>query len=411
MIPTRILPALLVVMALFLGPLDARAQAQLGGCSILPNNNIWNTAVDRLPVHPLSDKYIETNDGTRSLHPDFSSGGGGIPINVVPATQAGVAVTLGSSESDPGPYPIPQNIVQESGTDQHLLLLQSGACKLYELYAAKLTNGVWSASSGAIFDLSSNALRPAGWTSADAAGLPILPGLVRYDEVASGEIRHAIRLTVPKTRREYVWPARHYASSSTDTSRPPMGQRFRLKASYDISSFAPEVQVILRALKKYGMILADNGSSWYITGAPDSRWNDEIMAQLKTVKGSDLEAVDSSSLMISPDSGLAGSPVIYGAAEVSFSPTPEFNLSDATALSLTLTADVTQATAKSLVSGQITTFIICQDGLGGHGFVWPTNARGAMTVGADANTCSAQQFVSDGTLLWAISPGVANMPR
>jgi hypothetical protein len=216
-----------------------------------------------------------------------------------------------AEESDPGPYPIPADAPIEGGDlssgDRHVLVLDRDACILYELYAAyPQPDGSWEAGSGAVFDFNSNALRPAGWTSADAAGLPILPGLVRYEEVASGEIQHALRFTAPQTRQAYVWPARHFASNLTDAAYPPMGMRFRLKAGFDISGFSEEMQVILRALKKYGMILADNGSAWYLSGAPDSRWdNDFLVNELGQVKGSDFEAVDESSLMVGPDSGQA----------------------------------------------------------------------------------------------------------
>jgi uncharacterized protein (TIGR03437 family) len=211
-----------------------------------------------------------------------------------------------ADESDPGPYPIPTNPAIEGGAaasgDRHILMVDRDNCKLYELFAAaRESGGAWQAGSGAIFDLRSHALRPAGWTSADAAGLPILAGLVRYDEVASGEIRHAIRFTAPATRRAYIWPARHYASSRTGLEYPPMGQRFRLRADYDISGFPREVQVILRALQRYGLILADNGSPWFLTGVPDDRWDNLVMAEIKKVKGSALEAVDVSSLMINPN--------------------------------------------------------------------------------------------------------------
>ena len=211
-------------------------------------------------------------------------------------------------ESDPGPYPIPPDAPIEGGAnargDRHVLVVDSADCRLYELYRAfPQEDGSWQADSGAIFDLRSHMLRPAGWTSADAAGLPILPGLVRYDEVTAGEIRHALRFTIPQTRRAYVWPARHFASSLMGTEYPPMGQRFRLRASFDISGFSSEVQVILQALKTYGMIVADNGAAWYISGTPDERWNNETLRQLRQVRGSDFEAVDVSSLMLDPNSG------------------------------------------------------------------------------------------------------------
>jgi hypothetical protein len=248
------------------------------------------------------------------VHADFGSGtwaGGpiGIPYVDVPGTQPRVAVTFHyDDESDPGPYPVPPDAPIEGGVqsdgDRHVLVVDRDECVLYELYRAFLQpGGTWQAGSGAVFDLRSHALRPAGWTSADAAGLPILPGLVRYDEVAAGAIHHAIRFTAPRTRRAYVWPARHHASSLTDERYPPMGQRFRLRADFDVSGFSPQVQVILQALKRYGMILADNGSAWYLSGAPDERWNNDILHELHQIDGSAFEAVDVSPLMRHPDSG------------------------------------------------------------------------------------------------------------
>lgn len=293
------------------------APPQLAGCSVFPADNVWNTPVDALPVHTLSATWVSTIGGSRTAVPDFGSGlydGGpiGIPYVVVPANQANVAVTFEySDESDPGPYPIPPNPPIEGGNassgDRHILIVQQGSCKLWEIYAAYPANGgTWRAGSGAVFDLNRNSpLRPSGWTSADAAGLPVLPGLVRYDEVAAGEIRHAIRFTVPQTRREFLWPARHYASSLTGTQYPPMGARFRLKANYDISTFAPQVQVVLRALKKYGMLLADNGSAWYLSGAPDERWDNDVLRQIRRLTGNDFEAVDTSSQVIDVNSGQA----------------------------------------------------------------------------------------------------------
>jgi hypothetical protein len=215
-----------------------------------------------------------------------------------------------ADESDPGPYPVPPDAPVEGGPattgDRHVLIVDRDRCTLYELYAAyPQLDGSWRAGSGAVFDLRSNALRPATWTSADAAGLPILPGLVRYEEVAAGAIRHAVRFTASRTQRAYVWPARHYASSSTDPTRPPMGQRFRLKAGFDVSPFPARVQVILNALKTYGLILADNGSSWFISGVPDERWDNDELRALNQVHGHDFEAVDGTSLMVSPDSGQA----------------------------------------------------------------------------------------------------------
>ncbi len=285
-------------------------------CQLFPSNNIWNTPIDNLPVDANSAAYVQTIGASKSLHPDFGSGewnGGpiGIPYVVVPGSQAKVDVVFEyDGESDQGPYPVPADAPVEGGPDsdgdRHILIVDKDNCILYELYHCyPQQGGSWTAGSGAIFDLNSNTLRPDGWTSADAAGLPILPGLVRYDEVAEGAINHAIRLTVPQTRRAYIWPARHYASSLTDTKYPPLGQRFRLKAAFDISAYPADARVILIALKKYGMILADNGSQWFISGAPDERWNNDTLNTLKNLKGSDFEAVDVSSLMIDKNSGEA----------------------------------------------------------------------------------------------------------
>lgn len=288
-------------------------------CPLFPADNIWNTRIDLLPVHPQSEAYIDAIGRDTPFHADFGSGiwppenGGpiGIPFVVVPAGQEGVSVDFYYPEdSDPGPYPIPPNPPIEGGPDadgdRHILIVQEETCRLYELYDAHpREDGGWDAGSGAIFDLQSNALRPAGWTSADAAGLPILPGLVRYEEVTAGEIAHALRFTAPQTQRAFVWPARHFASDLTDSDFPPMGQRFRLRADFDMSEFDPAVQVILRAMQRYGLILADNGSPWYISGVPDERWDNDLLRQLGRMTGSDFEAVDSSALMIDPDSAEA----------------------------------------------------------------------------------------------------------
>lgn len=288
----------------------------LGGCELFPSNSIFNTPIDTLPLDSQSDAYIQSIGADTGLHPDFGAGFWdghpiGIPYNLVPKRQPLLPVSfLYAEESDPGPYPIPANPKIEGGSDRHLLIVQRKKCKLYELWNARQKkNGAWRAGSGAIWDLHSNALRPATWTSADAAGLPILPLLVRYDEVAAGEIRHALRFTASQTRREFIWPARHYASNTTDPNVPPMGQRFRLKASFDVSPFSPDTQVILNALKKYGMFLADNGSDWFISGVPDERWNnDQLVNELRQVKGADFEAVDESGLMVDPNSGEARPP-------------------------------------------------------------------------------------------------------
>jgi hypothetical protein len=286
---------------------------------VLPPSSIWNARVDTLPVHPDSAAFIATIGAATGLHADFGSGlwdGGpiGIPYATVPGTQPSVPVSFDyAEESDPGPYPIPADVPVEGGPDatgdRHVLVLDRDRCRLYEMWSSwPQPDGSWHAGSGAVFDLGSNALRPEGWTSADAAGLAILPGLVRWQEVAAGEIRHAIRFTASRTRKAHVWPARHDASSSTDPTRPPMGQRFRLKASFDTSPFAPEVRVILDALKSYGLILADNGSNWYLSGVPDERWDNAVLHTLSQVEGSDFEAVDATVLLVDPDSGEAGPP-------------------------------------------------------------------------------------------------------
>jgi hypothetical protein len=294
----------------------AIAQAPaIGSCPVLPADNIWNTAVDQLPVSASSAAWVSTIGAAKTVHADFGSGlwdGGpiGIPYITVPGSQIKYPATFTyADESDPGPYAIPLTAPIEGGSqstgDRHALAIDTDNCILYELYSAYPLAAQWSAGSGAIFNLHSNVLRPLGWTSTDAAGLPVFPGLVRYDEIAAGGIRHAIRFTVPQTQRAYVWPARHYASSLTGTQYPPMGARFRLRASFDISGYSAANQVILRALKKYGMLLADNGSSWYLSGAPDSRWDNEDLHKLGAIKGSDFEAVDVAGLMVDPTSGQA----------------------------------------------------------------------------------------------------------
>ena len=289
----------------------------MSGCPVFPANNIWNTPVDTLPVDSGSDTYIATIGADTGIHADFGSGlweGApiGIPYITVTQSQAHIDInyTAYGDESDPGPFPIPLDAPIEGGTDsdgdRHVIVIDTDACILYELYRAFPQANSWNADSGAKYDLTSNALRPDGYTSADAAGLPIFPGLVRYDEVASGSIGHALRFTVSQTRNTYVWPARHYASSLTGTQYPPMGQRFRLRADYDISGFSAENRVILTALKVYGMIIADNGSNMFISGAPDERWDNDDLHNLGQVTASDFEAVDVSSLMVDPDSGQAG---------------------------------------------------------------------------------------------------------
>jgi hypothetical protein len=278
--------------------------ASIMGQQVFPPDNPWNTDISRWPVDPHSDTLIASIGLTTALHPDFGTvyngAPNGIPYVVVPGTQPLVPInfTAYGDESDPGPYPIPPDAPVEGGLasngDRHILAIDGDHGRLYELYRAYPNpDGSWDADSGAIFDLNSNALRPAGWTSADAAGLPIFPGLVRYDEVAvQGIVTHAFRFTMQRTRRAYVYPARHFASNSDDPSLPPMGMRVRLKAAFDTSGFSSNVRVILTAMKTYGMFVADNGSDWFVSGAPDPRWNDdELVSGFRRIHGSDFEVV------------------------------------------------------------------------------------------------------------------------
>jgi hypothetical protein len=275
-------------------------------CQVFPASNPWNQRVDKLPVVTNSDEIISAIGRDRGLHADFGSGlwdGGpiGIPITVVGAGQKKSRVSFGyADESDKGPYPIPKNVAIEGGRrsdgDRHAILVDRSTCKLYELYALYPQGGGWKAGSGAIWSLNSNRLRPSGWTSADAAGLPIFPGLARYDEFKRGAIDHALRFTVSRTRKAFVYPARHYASDLTDPSLPPMGLRVRLKASFDTRPFPPQARAVLEALKRYGMIVADNGSDWYISGAPDPHWSNDQLHTLGRVTGGNFEVVDTSSL-------------------------------------------------------------------------------------------------------------------
>ncbi len=274
-----------------------------GACSVYPSDNVWNAPVNGLPVAADSANMIAQIGLTSHLHADFDAVGDGIPYNIVsPSTPTSTVTFTYSSESDHVPYPIPPSPVIEGGSDRHLLMVDPAACRLWELFAASKSGSSWHAGSGAAWDLTSNALRPAGWTSADAAGLPILAGLARYDEVAAGAILHALRFTASSTCAGYIYPAEHQAGSGScsATSEPPMGLRVRLKASVDISGFGPQARIVLTALKTYGMILADNGSPWYVSGAPDTRWDDDDLHQLQTLHGSDFEVVDTSGLVNGP---------------------------------------------------------------------------------------------------------------
>ena len=298
--------AFLLTVSVTAGSATSVGPPRVAGCPVFPADNAWNRRVDRLPVARGSAAIVRAIGLDGHLHADFGSGlwdGGpiGIPITVVGASTPRSRVLFDyADESDPGPYPIPANVRIEGGAnadgDRHAILVDRDSCRLYELFSLRRTSNRWTAGSGAIWDLRSNRLRPAGWTSADAAGLPILPGLARYDEVARGRIAHALRFTVDRTRRAYVWPARHFASDLGDLTLPPMGLRLRLKRGYPIGGFPPQARVVLRALKELGMMVADNGSSWYVSGAPDPRWSNDDLHTLQRVPGSAFEVVAAAAL-------------------------------------------------------------------------------------------------------------------
>ena len=278
-------------------------------CDVFPDSNVWNTRVDTLPVHEMSDTWLRSADArSTDLHPDFGPPSYGLPFDVVGRRHAKTHVRFTyADESDRGPYPFDARTPIEGGSDRHALIVERGTCRLYELFSASWNDGEPHAGSGAVFDLDSNRLRPEGWTSADAAGLPILPGLVRWDEVKAGSIDHAIRFTVSCTTDAYVWPARHEAGAH-DPDCPPMGTRFRLKANFDLDGFSARARTVLRAMQTYGLMLADNGSNWYFQGTRDAHWRNHLLDQLKTVPASAFEAVDVSGCMVDADSGQADCP-------------------------------------------------------------------------------------------------------
>jgi hypothetical protein len=331
--PDRERPFLAALLAAALAPLSPlAAQQTIGGCQVLPISNIWNTPVVSLPVAANSTAVVNHIGASDTMHPDFGTVWEGAPIGIpyvtVPNGQAMLPIDFASldgwpEESDAGPYPIPANPPIEGGDDpenqgdRHILVVRQGACILYELYHSwregenngDFTCAVpgptpgWCGLSGAVYNLASNALRPDSWTSADAAGLPILPGLVRYGEVQTGEIRHALRFTVDVSRESWVWPARHESGATLNVNAPPMGLRFRMKAGFDISGYTPRVRTILAALKKYGMMVADNGTDWYLSGVPDPLWDDDELSVINDIPGSAFEVVDVSSLFLDSDSG------------------------------------------------------------------------------------------------------------
>ncbi len=298
-----------VVMVLHGVPPSAETPVPGTSCRVLPRNNIWNTDISRLPVAPQSEVWMASMEAAGTdLHPDFGGPPYGYPFAVVGDDHPTVDIRfLYASESDPGPYPFGPDIPIERWSDRHAFMINRESCVLYELFAARWNDGDPTAGSGAVFDLRSNELRPDTWTSADAAGLPIFPGLVRFDEVQAGAIHHAIRFTAELTGASHVWPARHDAGVD-NPAYPPMGARFRLRAGFKLHGFSAEARVILRAMKRYGLVLADNGSNWFFQGTMDARWTDDLLEQLKSVPASKFEAVDVSPLMIDPDSGEAIQP-------------------------------------------------------------------------------------------------------
>jgi hypothetical protein len=313
----RRLPLLVLPLALLAASLDAHAALpEAPACPLFPADSYWHADVSHLPLHPKSALWLLTSGAaTLKLHPDLGWSGGtaapyGIPYAAVDATHQKVPVTFTyPDESDPGPYPLGPDTPIEGGQDalgdRHALVVDRDACVLYETYDTHYDPAGSHAGSGAVWDLRSNALRPRDWTSADAAGLPVLPGLLRLDEVRAGTVDHAIRFTLSKTDRSWVWPARHQAGVPSNGVLPPMGAWFRLSAAYDTSGFSRDTRVVLDAMKKHGMVLADNGSDWFFGGAASTEWPDALISELKTVPASAFEAVDTTPLVVDPDSGQA----------------------------------------------------------------------------------------------------------
>lgn len=385
-------------------PSSALGQAVIGGCQVFPANNVWNRPIDELPVDSHSAEYMAAVGPGVRLSVDPS-----IPINVVgPEVKSQPLVKLTYvDESDSGQVPIPENPRLEMNGDSHMLVLQTGTCRLYELYLAKKQDDGWTAASAAFFDLRSNRLRPDGWTSTDAAGLPVLPGLLRYEEVKSGQIAHAVRLTVPRSQRAYVWPARHFSSKLPSRLLPPMGLRIRLKREFDTAGFSPEARVVLLALQRYGAFVADNGKAFLFTAVPDG-WPTALIEELKRVTSDSFEAVDTSEMVVNSNSGRAGPDRAFQQVAVPYAPRIAVRLDGGSLFSIVLSGDAVLAPFESADSGKVLSFQICQDGKGGHRLSWPAGVHGAMTVGLDAGKCSTQSFVATTEGLYATGPGVAN---
>jgi hypothetical protein len=362
-------------------------------CQVFPADNIWNTDISALPVHARSSQWLASMAAsTTNLHPDFGGPPYGFPFNVVDNTHPTVTVTFQyASESDPGPYPVGADTLIENGSDRHALIVNRNTCTLYELYSLAGSGSSWTAGSGAIFPLGSDALRPLGWTSADAAGLPMFPGLVRWDEVQAGAITHAIRFTAQQTDQSFLWPARHQAGTAANPSLPPMGARFRLRSGYDISPFSAQAQVILRALQHYGLILADNGSNWFFSGTEDANWPNSLLSELKTVPASQFDAIDESSLVVDPNSaattptappGAPGAPVaLAGEASASVSWTAAAGV----ITSSTVTASPGGTTATVAGGAQSATVTGLTDGTAYTFTVRATNAVGTGPASGPSN--------------------------
>ena len=389
-----------------LAPEPVRAAPVPGsGCQVFPSDNVWNTDISTLPVNAKSSTWLANMNPGVNLHPDFGPPGYGIPFNVVDGTHATQMFQFDyADESDNVPYPFGPDISIEGGPgvssgDGHALIVNKDTCTLYEIYQAYRSP---QAGSGAVFNLGSDALRPAGWTSADAAGLPIFAGLVRYDEVAAGAINHAIRFTAHATDCSYLWPARHEAGTC-DSSLPPMGARFRLKASFDISGYSPAAQVVLRAFQRYGLILADNGSDWYFQGSVDPGWQDSFISELKTVPAAQFEAVDESSLMVSPDSGQAVQPK-------PFVPPPAGTVQAQAPVRVLDTRPATRVGSRSTPLGAGETYSFAPAGLppGASAAVLNVTATGTTSAGFLTVFPAGTQRPTASNLNWSSGQTVAN---